>query len=122
MNIVMMGTKADGTRVPIPVSGQGIRAHFTAQTAAGQTEALDVGAVKDHGVQLVVIGGSIGACAYTLQGSNDGTNWFTISGAQIPCTVTINTVHLNVPVGWVRGSCNSTSADSVSVALHYVGM
>jgi hypothetical protein len=113
MTIAMFGTKADGTRVPIPVSGHGVRAHFTTQAAVGPTAVLDVGVVKDHGVQ-VVVAGTPTAGNYLFQGSQDGVNFFDVL-ADLDCTVDVHSVALNVPVGYVRGYCNSFAGTALKI-------
>jgi hypothetical protein len=115
-------------RVPVDAQ-QGIQqvrqlgryAVFTAHTATGATTSAVVNGTMTHNSQLIVTGAPA-TCTYRLQGSNDGTNWFNISAADITCTTTINSVTVDVPTRLIRGNLLTiTGGTAPTVRLYYIG-
>jgi hypothetical protein len=98
----------------------GVSRTFTAQTTTGATVAYNTGVAQNHSSQLIVTGGPA-TCSYTLQGSNDGTNWFAVSGA-ITCTSTTSDFQANKPVKLIRGNLGTlTGGTAPTVTLAYAG-
>jgi hypothetical protein len=114
--------------IAIPVDAQNIThqgvgvvaASFTAQSAVSTTSPLAVFGKQNHSIQLVFAGGTLSACTYRLQGSNDGVTWFNISASDITCTASTQTFEISKPVLLVRGNL-LTYTGTGNVTLYYVG-
>ena len=112
-------TAAGGT---LYVANVGTSNPFAAQSGTGQTATFDPKVVPgNHSIQLVVTGSPTG-CTYRLQGSNDGTNWYNISAADITCTSTTQAYEQNKPARLLRGNLLTLSGgSSPTVTLIYAG-
>ncbi len=99
---------------------------FATQTGTGATSSIH--AITDassyptfHTVQLVVVSASV--CQYSLEGSIDNSNWFTIGQTsdttEADCTSSMMFHVANRPVRYIRG--NLTSITGTSVTMTYLG-
>lgn len=87
---------------PVTRYGSGPQQSLAAVTGTGAGSTIEYGqSLKDFGVQLVIAGGTLSALSVTLQGSLDGTNWFTL-GSAITTTTSSYTAITGNPVCFVR--------------------
>lgn len=103
-------------------SFQGFHRAFTAQTAVGATTGVAMKGIPiQHTIELIVTGAPA-TCTYSLQGSRDGTTWFTISASAITCTSTTVAFEANKPTVYVRGNLLTlTGGTAPTVTLKYIG-
>lgn len=100
---------------------RGVNRTFAAQLATGQTAAFDTFNAETHTAHVVMTGGAT-TCTYRLQGSNDNTTWYDISGSDITCTSTAVQHVADKPSRFVRGSLLTFSGGtSPTITLHYSG-
>lgn len=100
---------------------RGLNRTFAAQSATGATVSYDTFNTRVHTAQLVVTGSPL-TCTYRLQGSNDATNWYDISGSDITCTSSAVQHVADKPSRYVRGNLLTlTGGTSPTVQLLYSG-
>jgi hypothetical protein len=94
---------------------------FTALSANGSTASYDTEAVmNNHTVTVVPTGGPSG-CTLTMEGSLDGTNWFTIITAAT-CTSVVSAHGVDKPARYVRGTLSALAGGTTpTVTVKYVG-
>jgi len=115
-----------GDRLKVDVEGRvkqdSIVMAFEPQLSTGVTPPILTNGVSSHTAQLVV-SGQPQACAYRLEGSNDGGNhWFPLNDQDTPCLASTAIFAPERPVQMVHGVLVAMSGGTAgSVAMYYAG-
>ena len=91
-------------------------------TATGATYSLTQKSTRTHTVSAVITSGSLSDCTMRLEGSLDGTNFFSLSGDQT-CTASFMFHVVNKPVSHVRAVVSAfTGTSTPTLVVRYLGM
>lgn len=94
---------------------------WAALTATGTTTSLATAGNDKHTLAAIVTGSPTG-CSVRLEGSNDGTNYFDLSGAQT-CTTSVMFHVVDRPVVFVRANVTALSGGTApTVTATYLGI
>lgn len=115
------GSGGTGQGRALVAPGTSVSTIASAVTATGAQTALNLSAAyANHTMQLAVAGGTVSTLTAVLEGSLDGTVWFTL--ATLTATTAGSAVSVaNIPVLQVRANITVITGAGATVTLKYAG-
>lgn len=97
------------------LAGSAPQTSLAAVTTTGAGTSIDLGATYKSTTVHVVIAGTPTAAVVVLEGSLDGTNWFTLAAATYSSSASFAAFSANQPVRYVRANCTTYNVAGGSV-------